>query len=452
MARTDTPRSFTSLTDALRAPMAPGTDERADYARLARRAALVLAVALAIMFIWSATAPLSGAVVASGIVKTELNRKTVQHLEGGIVREIMVREGQRVRKGDPLLVIGDVRTDATLDLQRDQKVAELIREARLMAEFKLAAEFVLPAALARMPGATEYLAREQALFLARRRMLLEQVDSYEIQTRETERQVKELSAQIESVQRATASAREELEINRDLVQQGFIQRTRILALERSVADYESLSAERRSERALASQRLADLRSRIAQARNQYQQQAATELKDAVTQLRELEEKLRPANDQVERQYVRSPVDGTVMGLRVAAVGAAVGPREAILDVVPAQERLVVEVRVRPEDIDYVQAGMPGEVRLTAYEYRTMPMLPARVLTVSADRLEDSRAGGSAWFNVMMEVDAAELAQFPGARMQTGMPAEAYLTTPPRSLFDYLLRPLANYARRGMREP
>ena len=96
--------------------------------------------------------------------------------------------------------------------------------------------------------------------------------------------------------------------------------------------------------------------------------------------------------------------------------------------------------------------MPGEVRLTAYEYRTMPMLPARVLTVSADRLEDTRASGSAWFNVLMEVDVSELARFPGTRMQAGMPAEAYVTTPPRSLFDYLFRPFLNFTRRGMREP
>ena len=191
---------------------------------------------------------------------------------------------------------------------------------------------------------------------------------------------------------------------------------------------------------------------FAQARNQYQQQAATELKETVARLRELDERLRPAQDQVERQYVRSPVDGTVMSLRVAAVGTAVGPREAILDVVPAQERLIVEARVRPEDIDYVQNGTVGEVRLTAYEYRTMPMLTARVMSVSADRVEDPRGSGGAWFNVLMEVDAGELAKFPGARMQAGMPAEAYLSTPPRSLFDYLFRPLLIFGARGMREP
>jgi HlyD family type I secretion membrane fusion protein len=349
------------------------------------------------------------------------------------------------------VVSGDVRTDATLDLQQDQRVAELLHEARLVAELKLGSEFLPSAALTKMNGATEYVARERALFLARRRSLNEQVDSFDMQTRETERQVNELSEQIKSIELGTMSAREELEINRNLVEQGFVQRTRILALERAVADYESRAGERKSERALARQRLADLRSRIAQARNQYQQQAATELKDTVARLRELDERLRPAQDQAERQFVRSPVDGTVMSLRVAAVGVSVGPREAILDVVPAQERLVVEARIRPEDIDNVQNGALAEVRLTAYEYRTMPMLSARVISVSADRVDDPRSA-SAWFNVLLDVDTAQLEKFPGTRMQAGMPAEVYVTTPPRSLFDYLARPLLIFSRRGMREP
>lgn len=448
MARSST--LFTSLADALRLPMEAGA-ERLAFSRLALRTALALGAVLTVMLVWSAVAPLSGAVIAVGIVKTELNRKTVQHQEGGIVREILVREGQQVKAGEPLVVVGDVRSDATLDLQRDQRVAELIREARLLAELKLAAVFTLPPALAKTPSASQYLAREQALFMARRTMLLEQVASFEAQSRETEGQIGALSAQIDSTTLGGVHAREELEINRNLVQQGFVQRTRILALERAVADYDGRSGEQQGERALAKQRLADFRSRIVQARNQYQQQAAAELKDTVARLRELDERLRPAQDQVERQYVRSPVEGTVMALRVAAVGVAIGPREAILDVVPAQERLVVEARVRPEDIDYVQTGALAEVRLTAYEYRTMPMLEARVMSVSADRVEDTR-NGTAWFNVLIEVDTADLAKFPGTRMQAGMPAEVYVTTPARSLFDYIARPLMSFGRRGMREP
>lgn len=450
MARARTPRPFTSLADVLRLPMDTGAEATA-FSRIILRGTVALAIIMAVVIAWSALAPLSGAVIAPGVVKTELNRKTVQHLEGGIVREILVREGQQVKAGEPLLIIGDVRTDATLTLQQDQRVAESIREARLLAELKLLPVFVLPTRTTDSPGVAPYLARERALFLARRTMLMEQVQSLESQSRETEGQVRELSAQIDSIELGKSSAREELEINRGLVEQGFIQRTRILVLERAVNDYDSRSSEQKSERAAAKQRLADLRSRIAQARNQYQQQAATELKDSIARLRELDERLRPAQDQVERQYVRSPVDGTVMSLRVAAIGVSVGPREPILDVVPARERLVVETRVRPEDIDYVQTGAPAEVRLTAYDYRSMPMLPARVLSVSADRVEDARSG-TAWFSVLIEVDVSELARFPGTRMQAGMPAEAYLKTPPRSLFDYMFSPLLIFGQRGMREP
>lgn len=450
MAHPNIPRSFTSLTDALHRPLDAGP-EQASRSKIAFRGALAFGAVAAVVVFWSLAAPLSGAVIATGHVKSELNRKVVQHQEGGIVREIMVREGQAVKAGDPLVIVGDVRTDASLDLQQDQQLAERVREARLVAELKLAADFALPPGVNPSPSATAYVERERTLFQARRRTLMEQVESFQAQSRETENQVTALTAQIDATESGANSVREELTINRGLVEQGFIQRTRILALERAITDYESRAGEQKSERAQARQRLADLRSRITQARNQYQQQAASELKETVSRLRELDERLRPAQDQVERQYVRSPVDGTVMSLRVAAVGTVLGPREPILDVVPAQERLIVEARVQPEDIDYVHNGTVGEVRLTAYEYRTMPMLTARVMSVSADRLEDPR-GGSPWFSVLLEVDAAELAKFPGTRMQAGMPAEAYLSTPPRSLFEYLFRPLLVFGQRGMREP
>jgi HlyD family type I secretion membrane fusion protein len=443
-------RALPSLADALHEPMTAGAD-RASGRRLAIRAGAALGAVLAALLVWSAMAPLSGAVIATGVVKAELNRKTVQHQEGGIVRAILVRDGQRVRAGEPLLVVGDVRTDAAHDLLQDQRLAELIRQARLVAELKMAAGFELPQGLAGKPNADDYLSREHALFEARRRTLLEQVESFRLQSQETEAQVQALTSQIAVTEHGAALAREELELNRKLLQDGFVQRARLLALERAVVDYDSQTGEQRSERALARQRLAELRSRVVQARNQYQQQAATELKETVARLSEIDERLRPSRDQVERQYVRSPVDGVVMSLRPASVGAAIGPREPLLDVVPVQEPLVVEAHVRPEDIDYVRAGAPAEVRLTAYEYRTMPTLPARILSVSADRLVDP-ASGTAWFSVLLQVDAAELTRFPGVRMQAGMPAEVFVTTAPRSLFSYLLVPLLNFSQRGLREP
>ncbi len=442
--------AIATLATALDHPLQEGPD-RTAWARLATQAALALGTIIATLLVWTSVAPLSGAIIAGGYVKTELNRKTVQHQEGGIVRRILVREGQRVKAGDPLLVVGDVRMDATLSLLQDQMASELTRKARLNAELDLAPDFQPPAGLTREKRATEYLNRERALFSARRKTLDEQISAQQTQYRDTEEQIKALEGQIAATQQAAALAREELAINENLLKQGFVQRTRIINLERTVADYDSRLGEYQSDLAQARQRLGDYRLRIAQARNQYQQQAADELKETATRIRELEERLRPSQDQVERNYVRSPVDGEVMALRVAAVGAVVGPREPLLDVVPLQEKLIVEAHVRPEDIEYVQRDGAAEVRLTAYEYRQMPLLDGKVIAVSADRMVDDKTGAT-WFNVLVEVDTRRLAEYPGTHMQAGMPAEVYVTTPPRSLFDYLIRPLTNFAARGMREP
>ncbi len=422
-----------------------------ELRRQARRALWPLAVIVALLGAWSATAPLSGAVVAPAQVKVELNRKTVQHQEGGIVREILVRDGQKVRAGEPLVVVSNVRSDAELSLLQDQFRAELIRRARVTAEAALAPGFAPAADLAGTTEAAEHLARERALFVARRRTLDEQVASLRAQIREAHAQVAALEMQIQAGETSARLATEELEINDKLARQGFVQRTRLLALERSAADYRSRIGEARSDLAAARQKIGELQARIAQARNQYQQQAADELKDASARVRELEERLRPSQDQVERQLVRSPVDGEVMAMRVSAVGEALGPREPILTVVPLREQLVVEARIRPADIDYVRKDSPAEVRLDAFDARSAPLLPGKVVFVSADRVTKPESGES-WFVATVEVDAAALKRRPEIRLQAGMPAELFVTTSERTLLEYLARPLGTFARRAMREP
>ncbi len=400
-----------------------------------------VAVVVALAGAWSMTAPLSGAVIAPAQLKVELNRKTVQHQEGGIVREILVRDGQKVRAGEPLVVVGDVRSDSTLKLLQDQLGAERIREARAAAEAALATHFDAPAD-----------SRERALFVTRRRILDEQITSLQAQIREAESQAAALKAQIEATETSTRLSAEELEINERLAQQGFVHRTRILALQRTEADYRARVGEFRSELAAARQRIADMRARIAQARNLYQSQAADELRDASAKVRDLEERLRPSQDQVERQIVRSPVDGEVMALRVTALGAVIGPREPILDVVPGQEKLVVEARIRPQDIDHVRKDARAEVRLVnAFDSRTAPLLVGKVAFVSADRIKFADSPES-WFAATVEIDPAEITRHPGLRLQAGMPAELYVTTPARTLVAYLARPLEVFASRAMREP
>lgn len=443
-------RAAGALTAPLQQPLAAGADLSA-WTRQARSLGVVLAIFVGGSVLWSGLAPLRGAIVAPGVVKAELNRKIVQHQEGGIVRAILVREGQQVQAGEPLVEIGDVRTSASNRILVDRLASESLRRARLQAELVLAPGFEPPRLSGDAPRAAEYLARERALFAAQRRTLDQQVAVLNTQIEETERQIRALESQSAATETSLNAAREELEIHRKLVKEGFIQRTKLLALERAVSDYESNLGEHRGNLAQARQRIEDYRLRIVQARNQYQQQAAADLKETVARIDEFEEQLRSTADQVERQVVRSPVDGAVMALRVSAAGQAIGPREPILEVVPLRERLVVEARVHPDDVDHARAGSDAEVRLTAYEYRKTPLLAGKVLTVSADRVTDASSGAS-WYTALVEVDVSPLKDTPNVSMQTGMAAEVFVTTPPRSLLEYLLRPLAHAARRGMREP
>ena len=425
-------------------------DASSPCRRLVGQALVPLVAIGAAVAAWAWTAPIAGAVVAPAQVKVELNRKTVQHQEGGIVREILVREGQRVRAGDPLLVIGDLRTDAELALQKEALRAAQARRARASAEVTLAPTIVVPPDL-QGAEAAEHVARERALFDVRRRSLDEQVASLQEQVRQGHAQAAALAMRLDAAGESARLATSEMQMNEQLVKEGFINRTRMLALQRNDADYRARLAEYRGELAAMRQRIGELTSRIAQLRSQYQGQAADELKEASARIREVEQKLLPSNDQAERQLVRSPVDGEVMGLRVAAIGEAIAPRAPLLDVVPERERLVVEARVRPEDVEHVRKGGAAEVRLLGFDTATIRPLPARVTLVSADRVS-APDGRGAWFDTTVEVDAAALRARPDVRLQPGMPAELYVTTAERTPIEYLAKPISAFAGRAMREP
>ncbi len=227
-------------------------------------------------------------------------------------------------------------------------------------------------------------------------------------------------------------------------------RARLLPLQRADADARSRLGESRGDLALARQRAGELQARMADARNRYQQSATDELKQSSANLRELEERLRPSKDQVERQAIRSPVDGVVMGLRVTAPGEVLGAGAPILDVVPSNELLVVEARIRTQDINHVYADAHAKVRLAAFDARTTPMLPGRVTFVSPDRMTDAETGES-WFAATVEVDAAALKHHPEVQLKAGMPAELFVTTSDRTLIEYLVSPITAFTNRALRE-
>jgi HlyD family type I secretion membrane fusion protein len=440
------PSSFETL---LHSPA--DTVDREALSRLTRRAVIAIAAAGATIGTWCFAAPLSGAIVAPAQLKVELNRKTVQHQEGGIVRQILVRDGQKVRAGDPLIVVGSVRNDAELRLLQDQLLAERIRSGRAAAEAALQPRFDVPGTLDADGNVSEHYLRENALFGARQRTLNEQLSSFQQQITEARSQSAALQLQIDSAESAAALAAEELQINLKLVSDGYVQKARVLQLQRAEADYRSRVGEARSEVALARQRMSELQARIAQTRNQFQQQATDELRESSARIREIEERLRPSQDQVERQMVRAPVDGEVMALRVAAVGDVIGPREPLVDILPSNEKLVVEARIRPQDINHVFADAPAEVRLNSFDARTTPPLQGHVSFVSPDRVSHPETDQS-WFVATVIVDAASLKNLSGTHLRAGMPAEVFVTTPERTLFEYLAEPFTVFASHAMREP
>ena len=425
-----------------------------ELTRITRASFAVMLLGLLVMGAWLAVAPLSGAVIAPGFVKVDMNRKVVQHQEGGIVKQILVRDGERVQQGQTLVVIDDVKLDATLDLLRTQHDGERAKAARLEAERVMQPEVKFPADMverAQEPKVVEFLQRETALFRARREALDSQVAVLRKQIRQTEDEAKALDGQIAAEARALKSQKEELAMNEQLFKQNFVQKTRLMALERAAADYEARWEEHRAELAKTRQRGSELELRILAQRNSYVQSATDELKEISARLFDLEERLRPSKDASDRQRIASPIAGVVVGQRVFTAGAVVGPREVLMEIVPEDKTLIIEARIKPEDINHVRQGSEAEVRLTAYAQRTTPLVAGTVNYVSADRMVDTQSGAP-YYVVHVDVAARALEEAGNLRMQAGMPAEVYIRTDSRTAFDYLVAPVTAYLRRGMREP
>ena len=420
--------------------------ELEDLKGVARTGLLVIGGGVIAFAIWAFFAPLSGAVIAPGFVKVDLNRKVVQHQEGGIVRAIKVRDGDRVSQGQELVVLDDVRIDAQLDLLRTQLDAERAKVARLEAERTLAVRPVFPRDLLKK----EYATREEALFRARREALDSQIAVLKRQIRESVEEANALAEQIGAEEKALKLQKEELAANERLLAQGYVQKTRLLTLQRAVAEYEARHGERRAELSKSRQRASELEFRILAMRNTYVQSATDELKESTARTFDLEERIRPSRDASERQKIAAPIAGEVVGLRVFTAGSVIGPREVLMEIVPQEKRLIIEARIRPEDINHVRPGSEADIRLTAYQSRTTPLVPGTVTYVSGDRLVDQQSGHP-YYIVHVDVPEKALAAS-SLRLQAGMPAEVFVRTDNRTALDYLLAPVTAYLRRAMREP
>lgn len=435
-------------------PEPPLAASLSEARSLIRAGVLVVVLGVAPIGAWLALAPLSAAVVAQAHVKVDLDRRSVQHAEGGIVREVKVRDGQRVRQGEPLIVLGDVAVDADVNRLNYRILAERAGLARHEAEQAGAASIALPAdvlAAARDDSRlAEQIAKERALFAARRDALSGQTLLLRGQRDKIGQEIESLRAQIQQAQVSLQHQRDELESNRRLLKDGFIANARLSQLEATVADYGVKLEERRSELARAEQRMVDTALKLQSLESEYRQQASDQLKVAALRISEIQQELRKSSDASQRQVIVAPAAGEVMNLRYTTPGSVVSPREPVADIVPANPRLVIEAQIRPEDIRRVQQGQVAHVRLSAYNPLTTPMVDGKVIYVSGDRNVD-RQSQQAWYTVLVEADAQSLRQAGQVTLQAGMPAEVFIQGEARTALQYLAEPVMLVVNRAGRE-
>lgn len=404
--------------------------------------------------VWAAVTPLASAVVAHGTVVVESTRREVQHLDGGIVAAVYVREGDRVEAGQRLLSLDPTRPRANLEVLQAQEIALLAQAARLRAEQLGLAEIAFPAELVRLAGrdprAEEAMAAQRALFVARRDAYVGQVEILRQRIAQLRAQIEGLRLQQAAAARQAALLSEEIDGTVRLERQGFAPRTRLLAMERELARYRSDEAEHMGAIARAEQAIGETELQIVQTRRQIVEEASRLLQDTLNQLREVRERLIAARDQVDRLDILAPVSGRVVGLQVPAAGGVIQPGRTILAIVPDDDELIIEARVATHDIEGIVPGARAVVHFTALPQRTLPTLTGEVIMVGADALIDEMTR-LPYYKVRVRVDHDSLAKIADHRLVPGMPADVVLTRGERTVLAYLVDPLAPFLLRAFRE-
>lgn len=414
---------------------------------------VILAVFFGAFGTWAATAPLNSAIVGEAVVKVEGNRKSVQHLDGGIVRELRVAEGARVAQGDVLVVLDDTETRAEYDILTRQDAILRAAEARLLAELAGATEITFPPELmARLddPVVRIAVAAQQNEFRSRQATLAGDVQILEQRRSQLREQADGSVAQSRAYTEQLASVREERASLEPLYNDGLIAKPRLLQLERTATGLEGQIAATDASIAAAERSIAEVSRQIDQVHQTRAAEVAAKLAEVQSQMLDVTPRLHAVAARLDRMEIRAPYAGEVVDLAVHAVGAVIGRGERILDIVPDSSALVVEARIAVNDIADLHPGMEAEVHLTSYKQRLIPVIHGTVTQVSADRLTDERLG-HAYYVAEVTVDPQELAASPQIQLYPGMPATVMVTTRERSALDYLVGPFVASFDRSFRQ-
>jgi len=422
-----------------------------------------MAVFLGGFGLWAAFAPLESAAMAQGVVEVETSRKTVQHLEGGIVSQILVKDGDHVIEGQPLVELNDIKARATFVAQDAQLADAQARQARLLAERDGRDDIDFPAALLTRAENDKALAQtvagQREIFAAHRNVLNSKIAGIRHRIDQSNDDIQGLRAQDASAQTKANLIRSEIDDIRVLVEKGLERRSRLSQIQRDQADIEGSRGQFAAQIDRAQQAIAESQVSILSAWYDNANEVAKDLRETEGKIRELEEQVRANADVLARVTVRAPQDGIVTNLRVHTLGGVVKPGDSLLDLVPKSDRMVINARVRPEDMDLVRTGLPALVRLLPYKQRRTPPLEGTVTYVSPDRLIDDRSDssqpasqvGQPYFLAKVTIDEAAMKNVPGVELVPGMPTEVMIKTGKTTVALYALSPILDSFDRAFRE-
>ncbi|PKF50692.1 HlyD family type I secretion periplasmic adaptor subunit [Enterovibrio nigricans] len=403
--------------------------------------------------VWSIFSPLEGASIAPGVVTIDSQRKTVQHLEGGIIDKIQVAEGAIIEKGQPLIILDDTQARARLTQLLSKQRNAIAREARLIAERDNEDNIEFGEVLLTQrdnPRVDELLTNQQRIFEARRGFYISQREIINKQLAQNNAELEGQQKRLEIEKRRLSIIGEEIAGNRQLAEKGYVSKTQVLRLEREETQILSTISQLQSNASRLAQNMAENQAQL-------KEQELERIKDIVESLREsreehyeVDEQLAAAQDVLERTIIIAPLSGTVLNLQVYSEEGVISPDQPLLDIVPVDEKMVIEARVNPADIDQVGHGMKAQIRLTALSMRAVKPLNGELLTVSADRLIDDQSGEAYYLARVQLIDDIS-AVLDGVDLYPGMQAEVMLLTEPRTPIEYLTKPLTESLNRAFRE-
>ena len=427
----------------------------ADTAGIARKALWALGIGFGGFLLWAALAPLDEGVPTQGMVTIDTKRKTVQHLTGGIVKEVLVREGEVVKEGQVLMRLDEAVSKANYESVRQRYLGLSAMQSRLRAEQAGAAMPQFGDEVLSVAKTDPYIAQQvynqRQLFDSRRQALAADLEVLKASMEGVKAQREAAQAMLAQRQKQLVLLQEELTNVRELVKDGYAPRTRQMELERMQADAQASMADLNGNILRSGSSLAELTQRSLARQSEYRKEVESQLADVSREVQADAEKYTAQKADLQRVDIRAPSDGQVVSLAVQTVGAVVQPGQKLMDIVPNEQTLVLEARIAPHLIDKVHAGLNADIRFNAFAHSPQLVVDGKVLSISGDMLTEPSNPQITYFLARLQVTPEGMKTLGKRQMQPGMPAEIVIKTGGRSMLTYLLNPLLKRMAGSMKE-